>query len=166
MNGVENMMSRLFEEEMIVRTSERVTAVYKTVLKKIISGRQLSRFLSENDWATSEDFYSMIAQEALNEAFVRKLELLHWMARCVNDRMDEHKIHEFMSTDRIINITEEIRQDIKDGYYDDSQILLLIERNMEEVRKLSEKKPDDFMLELAWGNLFLCGVEVRQELEK
>ena len=37
---------------------------------------------------------------------------------------------------------------------------------MEEVRKLSEKKPDDFMLELAWENLFLCGVEARQELEK
>jgi hypothetical protein len=68
MNGVENVMSKSNIENLVIgETSKTIIRRYEVALKEISKNRGLFNFLENNDWATEEDYFSMVAQIALDD---------------------------------------------------------------------------------------------------
>ena len=167
MNGVENVMSKSNIENIVSReTSKTIIRRYEVALKEISKNRGLNSFLENNDWATDEDYFSMVAQIALDDGYKIKLDALHAVTRDINDKMDEYKINEDMSSKEILEIAFKIKQDVANGYYDDSQILELIEKNLNVIGNIEDKYGENDELIASWGFMFMCGVNIRKELEK
>ena len=167
MNGVENVMSKSNIENLVIgETSETIIRRYEVALKEISKNRGLINFLENNDWATEEDYFSMVAQIALDDGYKIKLDALHAVTRDINDKMDEYKINEDMSSKEILEIAFKIKQDVANGYYDDSQILELIEENLNVIGDIEDKYGENDELITSWGFMFMCGVNIRKELEK
>lgn len=160
-------MSKSNIENLVIgETSKTIIRRYEVALKEISKNRGLNNFLQNNDWATEEDYFSMVAQIALDDGYKMKLDALHAVARDVNDRTDEYKINEAMSSEKILEIAFKIRQDVADGYYDDSNMLELIERNLKVIEDIEDEDGEDDKLIASWGFMFMCGVDIRKELEK
>ena len=167
MNGVENMMSKSNIENIVIEeTSKTIIRRYEVALKEISKNRGLNSFLENNDWATDEDYFSMVAQIALDDGYKIKLDALHAVTRDINDKMDEYKINEDMSSKEILEIAFKIKQDVVNGYYDDSQMLELIEENLNVIGDIEDKYGENDELITSWGFMFMCGVNIRKELEK
>ena len=167
MNGVENMMSKSNIENIVIEeTSKTIIRRYEVALKEISKNRGLIGFLENNDWATEEDYFSMVAQIALDDGYKIKLDALHAVTRDINDKMDEYKINEDMSSKEILEIAFNIKQDIANGYYDDSQMLKLIEENLSVIGDIEDKYGENDELITSWGFMFMCGVNIRKELKK
>ena len=167
MNGVENMMSKSNIENIVIEeTSKTIIRRYEVALKEISKNRGLNSFLENNDWATDEDYFSMVAQIALDDGYKIKLDALHAVTRDINDKMDEYKINEDMSSKEILEIAFKIKQDVVNGYYDDSQMLELIEKNLNVIGDIEDKYGENDELITSWGFMFMCGVNIRKELEK
>ena len=167
MNGVENVMSKSNIENLVIgETSKTIIRRYEVALKEISKNRGLINFLENNDWATEEDYFSMVAQIALDDGYKIKLDALHAVTRDINDKMDEYKINEDMSSKEILEIAFKIKQDVANGYYDDSQILELIEENLNVIGDIEDKYGENDELITSWGFMFMCGVDIRKELEK
>ena len=167
MNGVENMMSKSNIENIVIEeTSKTIIRRYEVALKEISKNRGLISFLENNDWATDEDYFSMVAQIALDDGYKIKLDALHAVTRDINDKMDEYKINEDMSSKEILEIAFKIKQDVVNGYYDDSQMLELIEENLNVIGDIEDKYGENDELITSWGFMFMCGVNIRKELEK
>lgn len=167
MNGVENVMSKSNIENLVIgETSKTIIRRYEVALKEISKNRGLISFLENNDWATEEDYFSMVAQIALDDGYKIKLDALHAVTRDINDKMDEYKINEDMSSKEILEIAFKIKQDVENGYYDDSQILELIEENLNVIGDIEDKYGENDELITSWGFMFMCGVNIRKELEK
>ena len=167
MNGVENMMSKSNIENIVIEeTSKTIIRRYEVALKEISKNRGLISFLENNDWATEEDYFSMVAQIALDDGYKIKLDALHAVTRDINDKMDEYKINEDMSSKEILEIAFKIKQDVVNGYYDDSQMLELIEENLNVIGDIEDKYGENDELITSWGFMFMCGVNIRKELEK
>ena len=167
MNGVENMMSKSNIENIVIEeTSKTIIRRYEVALKEISKNRGLNSFLENNDWATDEDYFSMVAQIALDDGYKIKLDALHAVTRDINDKMDEYKINEDMSSEEILEIAFKIKQDVVNGYYDDSQMLELIEKNLNVIGDIEDKYGENDELITSWGFMFMCGVNIRKELEK
>ena len=167
MNGVENVMSKSNIENLVIgETSETIIRRYEVALKEISKNRGLINFLENNDWATEEDYFSMVAQIALDDGYKIKLDALHAVTRDINDKMDEYKINEDMSSKEILEIAFKIKQDVANGYYDDSQILELIEENLNVIGDIEDKYGENDELITSWGFMFMCGVNIRKGLEK
>lgn len=48
--------------------SERArTELYEKALKEIVNQNGLMKFLDDNDWATSEDYFAYVARKALKD---------------------------------------------------------------------------------------------------
>lgn len=88
------------------------------------------------------------------------------MSKLLADKIKSQRINKDMTAEEIFNIAVEIKKDIDDGYYDDSQMLNLIDKNVIIVEELSRKNPLDVSLFVAWSTLFICGIAVRADLEK
>ena len=167
MNGVENVMSKSNIENLVIgETSKTIIRRYEVALKEISKNRGLISFLENNNWATEEDYFSMVAQIALDDGYKIKLDALHAVTRDINDKMDEYKINEDMSSKEILEIAFKIKQDVANGYYDDSQILELIEENLNVIGDIEDKYGENDELITSWGFMFMCGVNIRKELEK
>ena len=167
MNGVENKMSKSNIENIVIEeTSKTIIRRYEVALKEISKNRGLNSFLENNDWATDEDYFSMVAQIALDDGYKIKLDALHAVTRDINDKMDEYKINEDMSSKEILEIAFKIKQDVVNGYYDDSQMLELIEENLNVIGDIEDKYGENDELITSWGFMFMCGVNIRKELEK
>lgn len=167
MNGVENVISKSNIENIVIgETSETIIRRYEVALKEISKNRGLINFLENNDWATEEDYFSMVAQIALDDGYKIKLDALHAVTRDINDKMDEYKINEDMSSKEILEIAFKIKQDVANGYYDDSQILELIEENLNVIGDIEDKYGENDELITSWGFMFMCGVNIRKGLEK
>ena len=167
MNGVENVMSKSNIENLVIgETSETIIRRYEVALKEISKNRGLINFLENNDWATEEDYFSMVAQISLDDGYKIKLDALHAVTRDINDKMDEYKINEDMSSKEILEIAFKIKQDVANGYYDDSQILELIEENLNVIGDIEDKYGENDELITSWGFMFMCGVNIRKGLEK
>lgn len=167
MNGVENVMSKSNIENLVIgETSKTIIRRYEVALKEVSKNRGLINFLENNDWATEEDYFSMVAQIALDDGYKIKLDALHAVTRDINDKMDEYKINEDMSSKEILEIAFKIKQDVANGYYDDSQILELIEENLNVIGDIEDKYGENDELITSWGFMFMCGVNIRKELEK
>ena len=167
MNGVENVMSKSNIENIVSgETSKTIIRRYEVALKEISKNRGLNSFLENNDWATEEDYFSMVAQIALDDGYKIKLDALHTVTRDINDKMDEYKINEDMSSKEILEIAFKIKQDVANGYYDDSQILELIEKNLNVIGNIEDKYGENDELTTSWAFMFMCGVNIRKELEK
>ena len=108
----------------------------------------------------------MVAQIALDDGYKIKLDALHAVTRDINDKMDEYKINEDMSSKEILEIAFKIKQDVANGYYDDSQILELIEENLIVIGDIEDKYGENDELIASWGFMFMCGVNIRKELKK
>ena len=154
------------ENIVIGETSETIIRRYEVALKEISKNRGLINFLENNDWATEEDYFSMVAQIALDDGYKIKLDALHAVTRDINDKMDEYKINEDMSSKEILEIAFKIKQDVANGYYDDSQILELIEENLNVIGDIEDKYGENDELITSWGFMFMCGVNIRKGLEK
>ena len=166
MNGVENVMSKSNIENLVIgETSKTIIRRYEVALKEISKNRGLINFLENNDWATEEDYFSMVAQIALDDGYKIKLDALHAVTRNVNDKMDEYKINEDMSSKEILEIAFKMKQDVADGYYDDSNMLELIERNLKVIEDIEDEDGEDDKLIASWGLMFMCGVDIRKDLE-
>ena len=167
MNGVENVMSKSNIENIVIReTSKTILRRYEVALKEISKNRGLISFLENNDWATEEDYFSMVAQIALDDGYKIKLDALHAVTRDINDKMDEYKINEDMSSKEILEIAFKIKQDVANGYYDDSQILELIEKNLNVIGDIEDKYGENDELIASLGFMFMCEANIRKELEK
>ena len=165
--GVENIMSKSNIENIVIgETSKTIIRRYEVALKEISKNRGLSNFLQNNDWATEEDYFSMVAQIALDDGYKIKLEALHVVARDINDKMDGYKINKDMSSQEILKIALKMKQDVSDGYYDVSQMLELIEKNLNVIADIEDKYGENDKLIASWGFMFMCGVDIRKELEK
>ena len=167
MNGVENVMSKSNIENLVIgETSKTIIRRYEVALKEISKNRGLISFLENNDWATEEDYFSMVAQIALDDGYKIKLDALHAVTRDINDKMDGYKINEDMSSEEILEIALKMKQDVADGYYDDSKMLELIEKNLSVIGDIEDKYGENDELITSWGFMFMCGVNIRKELEK
>lgn len=167
MNGVENVMSKSNIENLVIgETSKTIIRRYEVALKEISKNRGLINFLENNDWATEEDYFSMVAQIALDDGYKIKLDALHAVTRDINDKMDEYKINEDMSSEEILEISLKMKQDVEDGYYDESKMLELIEKNLNVIGDIEDKYGENDKLIASWGFMFMCGVDIRKELEK
>jgi hypothetical protein len=167
MNGVENVMSKSNIENLVIgETSKTIIRRYEVALKEISKNRGLFNFLENNDWATEEDYFSMVAQIALDDGYKIKLDALHAVTRDINDKMDGYKINEDMSSKEILEIALKMKQDVLDGYYDDSQMLELIEKNLNVIEDIEDEYGENDELIASWGFMFMCGVNIRKELEK
>jgi hypothetical protein len=80
--------------------------------------------------------------------------------------MDGYKINEDMSSKEILEIALKMKQDVLDGYYDDSQMLELIEKNLNVIEDIEDEYGENDELIASWGFMFMCGVNIRKELEK
>ena len=159
-------MSKSNIENLVIgETSKTIIRRYEVALKEISKNRGLSNFLQNNDWATEEDYFSMVAQIALDDGYKIKLDALHAVTRNVNDKMDEYKINEDMSSKEILEIAFKMKQDVADGYYDDSQMLELIERNLNVIEDIEDEYGENDKLTASWGFMFMCGVDIRKDLE-
>ena len=167
MNGVENVMSKSNIENLVIgETSKTIIRRYEVALKEISKNRGLISFLENNDWATDEDYFSMVAQIALDDGYKIKLDALHAVTRDINDKMDGYKINEDMSSEEILEIALKMKQDVADGYYDDSKMLELIEKNLSVIGDIEDKYGENDKLIASWAFMFMCGVDIRKELEK
>ena len=160
-------MSKSNIENLVIgETSKTIIRRYEVALKEISKNRGLISFLENNDWATEEDYFSMVAQIALDDGYKIKLDALHAVTRNVNDKMDEYKINEDMSSEEILEISLKMKQDVADGYYDESKMLELIEKNLSVIGDIEDKYGENDKLIASWGFMFMCGVDIRKELEK
>lgn len=160
-------MSKSNIENLVIgETSKTIIRRYEVALKEISKSRGLISFLENNDWATEEDYFSMVAQIALDDGYKIKLDALHAVTRDINDKMDGYKINEDMSSEEILEIALKMKQDVADGYYDDSKMLELIEKNLSVIGDIEDKYGENDKLITSWGFMFMCGVNIRKELEK
>lgn len=97
----------------------------------------------------------MVAQIALDDGYKIKLDALHAITRDINDKMDEYKINEDMSSEEILEISLKMKQDVADGYYDDSKMLELIEKNLNVIGDIEDKYGENDKLIASW-DLCLC----------
>ena len=160
-------MSKSNIENLVIgETSKTIIRRYEVALKEISKNRGLISFLENNNWATEEDYFSMVAQIALDDGYKIKLYALHAVTRDINDKMYGYKINEDMSSEEILEIALKMKQDVADGYYDVSKMLELIEKNVNVIGDIEDKYGENDKLIASWGFMFMCGVDIRKELEK
>ena len=87
-----------------------------------------------------------------------------WGRECYVEIANSYTMTEYSSVDEVVNISLKIRRDIVDGYYDDSQILEVIDKNIECVEKMYEI-PSLIALDAAWTHLMYSAKMVREGLE-